>query len=94
MVIRSVSPAAATLARARATESASNSTPTSSSAREPAGHRDEPAAAAAVDVHDPPTPRQVRDELGERREGLLEEDRDVLRGQALDRDRGSGPAAR
>ena len=62
--------------------------------REPARHRDEPAAAAAVDVHDPSAPRQVGDELGQRGQRLLEEDRDVLRGQPLDRDRGSGPAAR
>ena len=61
--------------------------------REPPGHRDEPAAAAAVDVDDAAAARQVGDELRQRRERLLEEDRDVLRGQALDRRRGSGRAA-
>ena len=46
--------------------------------REAPGHRDEPAAATAVDVDDAAASRQVRDELGERGQRLLEEDRDVL----------------
>ena len=49
--------------RARTTESGWNSTPTSSRRREPARHRDEPAAAAAMDVDDPAAARQVGDEL-------------------------------
>ena len=49
------------------------------------GHRHQPASAAAVDVGDAAAPRQVGDELGQLGERLLEEDRDVLRGQALDR---------
>ena len=87
--IRSASPASATVARARATESASNSTPTSSRS----GNR----RAIATSQRPPPqwtsTTRPPRDrsadELGQRREDLLEEDRDVLAGQALDR----GPVA-
>ena len=84
--IRSSSPAADTLARARATESASNSTPTSSQRREAARHRDEPPAATAMDVHDAATVCQVDDELRERGQRLLEEDPDVLRRQAFDGD--------
>ena len=57
--------------------------------REAARHRDEPAAAAAVDVDDPAAARQVGDELGQRGQDLLEEDRDVLAGQPLD----GGPVA-
>jgi RNA polymerase sigma-70 factor (ECF subfamily) len=39
-----------------------------------------------VDVHHAPAPAEVRDELRQRGERLLEEDRDVLGRQALDRD--------
>ena len=49
---------------------------------------------AAMDVDDPAAARQVGGELRQRGEHLLEEDRDVLAGQALDRLRDSGPAAR
>ena len=52
--------------------------------REAPGHRDEPAAAAAMDVDDAAAAGQVGDELRQRREGLLEEDRDVLAREALD----------
>ena len=83
--IRSVRPAARRWRVARATESGWNSTPTSSSRREPAGHRDEPAAAAAVDVHDAAAARQVGDELRAAPPAPPEEDRDVLDGQPLDR---------
>ena len=67
IVIRSASTADATAARARATESGSNSMPVSDRAREPAGHRDQPAAAAAVDVEDARPGREVRHELREPR---------------------------
>ncbi len=53
--------------------------------REAPGHRDQPAPAAAVDVDDPSAARQVGDELRQLGERLLEEDGDVLGGQALDR---------
>ena len=79
------SPAASTFARARATESGSNSTPTSFSA----GNR----RAIAISQRPPPQwmsttrppPRQVGDELRQLGQRLLEEDRDVLDGQPLDR---------
>ena len=61
--------------------------------REPPGHGDEPATAAAVDVHDPAARGQVGDQLRQLGERLLEEDGHVLDGQPLDRLRGSGPAA-
>ena len=48
-------------------------------------HGDQPAAAAAVDVDDAATPRQVRHGLRERGERLLEEHRHVLGRQPLDR---------
>ena len=54
--------------------------------REPAGHGDEPAPATAMDVDDASAARQVGDELRQLGERLLEEDRDVLRRQALDGD--------
>ena len=49
------------------------------------GHRHEPAAAAAMDIDDTAAARQVRDELRERGQHLLEEHRDVLTGQGRDR---------
>ena len=67
------------------TESGSNSTPTSSQRRESTGHRDEPASTAAVDVDDVPAAGKVGDELRQLGEDLLEEHRDVLDGQPLDR---------
>ena len=78
-------PPRATCAPARAAESGSNSSPTSSSGREPPGHGDQPATAAAVDVDDSTPAGQVTDQLRKLGEGLLEEDRDVLDGQPLDR---------
>ena len=86
IVMRSASPAAATFALARATKSASNSTPTSSRA----GKR----RAIAISQRPPPQwtsttrpPRaEIGDELRQRGERLLEEDRDVLGRQPLDRD--------
>ena len=84
--IRSASPAAATFARARTTESGLELDADQLERREPPGHRDQPPTAAAVDVDDAPAARQVGDQLRQRRERLLEEDRDVLGGQPLDGD--------
>ena len=53
-------------------------------AREAAGHRDQPAAATAVDVEDPRAGLEVDHELRDRRQHLLEEHGDVLDGQPLD----------
>ena len=53
--------------------------------REASRHRDEPSPAAAVHVDDATAAAEVSDELGQLGERLLEEDRDVLGRQALDR---------
>ncbi len=52
--------------------------------REAPGHGHQPAATAAVDIDHLAAPGQVRHQLGQRRQGLLEEDRDVLAGEPLD----------
>ena len=52
---------------------------------EATSHGDEPASAAAGDVDDPAPAGQPGRQLGQRREGLLEEDGDVLGGHGLDR---------
>ena len=86
MVIRSASPAAVDVGprtddRIRLELDADQLEP-----GEPAGHRDQPATAAAMHVHHAPAAGQVGDQLRQRGECLLEEDRDVLRGQPLDGD--------